>query len=242
MKTVSKLFLLFFITLTSCNKKSLSTNKNQILNSTTSYVNYELDSVYYKINVGSENKNYYQDKRGNFLFLVTREVFLDNNKNLGGLKQYKWFNEAKKYVKNKDKKVYLGSKIGVKKIDGTYDYIWNYKSEITINNKGYGVYELQISLDDSYANYYNKLESHLHINFKTVDNDNGYKLYTLNYIYEDNQWHLVSRERICTIPKDINNEEIGYCIDTINSNCEIKANKFSLTYNNIFDLNNANCF
>ena len=242
MKIVIKIFLLSFITLTSCNKRKSLSTENNILSSTSSYIDYDADSVYYKISVGYENDNYYQDKKANLLYLVTKEVYLDNNKNLGGFKHSNWYNEAKNHLKNKDKSVYLITKIGIRKIDKTFDYIWTYKSEININNNGYGVYELQISLEDSYAEYNNQLESRLHIHFKTVDYNEGYKLYTLNYTHKENQWKLVSREKICTIPKEINSEQIGYRIDTVNNNCRRNGNKFNLTNDYIFRLSNANCF
>ncbi len=70
--------------------------------------------------------------------------------------------------------------IKIKKKDGTYENVWNYKNKIDVDeeNHGYSIYELKISLEESYARFNNKLESRLHINFKTVDYDDGYKLYT----------------------------------------------------------------
>jgi hypothetical protein len=239
MKIVSKIIFVILITLISCNKKKSLRDKDNVLNSASSYVNYDADSVFYKISVGYENNNYYKDKKENLLFLITREVYVDD-KNLGGFSQFNWYNSAKK-LSTKGKNAFLVTKIGIKKIDKTYDFIWKFDSEISFNNESYGVHELNISLDDSYATYNNKLESRLHITFKTVGEDNGYKLYTLSYTYTNKQWQLVSRERICTIKNDINHEKMGYCVDTINSNCQTSGNKFNLTYGNVFNLDSEVC-
>ncbi len=63
----------------------------------------------------------------------------------------------------------------------------------------------------------------------------------MNYIYYKKTWELVSIERICTISNDINHEEIGYCVDTINSRCKKSGNKFILTYDDVFNLGSTIC-
>jgi hypothetical protein len=209
-------------------------------------VNYDADSVFYKLSIDCKNEEYFQDEKSNLLFLVTREVKV-LNKNFGGYEKAN-LSEAKKYsIENKDKfdggNVYLVTKISIRKKDGFYDDVWVYKNIIDIHEEdnSYSIYELKIFLEDSYAEYNGKVQSRLHINFKTVDYDDGYKLYTLNYIYKDNLWQLVSRERICTIPQDINKEEIGYCRDTINDNCVLKAKKFDLTNDYIMNYSHLEC-
>lgn len=239
MKTVNSIIILVFFTFLSCNKKHNVKSEKNILNSTSSYVNYNADSVYYKLNTGSESDKYYHDEKSNLLYLVTREVYV-GDKSFGGYKEQDW-SDAKNYSKKIDKRAYLVTKIKIKKVDETYEDVWEYKNEINFNEEGYGLFILKIFIEESYAEYNGKVQNRLHINFKKVDYDDGYKLYTLNYIYNKKTWELVSRERICTIPNDINQEELGYCIDTINYRCKKKGNKFDLTYDDIFNLDSGIC-
>ncbi|MDI9308769.1 MAG: hypothetical protein QM535_01040 [Limnohabitans sp.] len=239
MKIVNSIVIFFFLILFTCSKNSSKSSKD-ILNSSISYVNYEADSVFYKIDIACNDQKLYRDEKSNLIFLVTKEVYFGDKK-IGNYNQSNWFNELKEYSKNSNKLVYLVTKVSIKKNDGVYDDIWEYKNEITINKDGYGVNDLVVSLGDSYAEFNKKLQSRLNINFKTKNSDNGYKQYTLNYINKNGQWLLVSRERICTISNDINNEQIGYCVDTINYKCKITEKKFYLTNDDLFNLGNEIC-
>lgn len=244
MKTANKIIILTLITLVSCNKNSSVKKENDILQSTYSLVDLEADSVYYKLNIGHENQDYYKDEKLNLLFLVTKEVYVAN-KNFGNYKEANIFDARKFSLENENKlddnNVYLVTKISVKKIDDSYDTIWEYKSHITFTEDSYSFYELKLFLEQSNITYYGKVQNCLNINFKTLNDGDGYILYTLNYIYKNKQWELVSREKICTIPNEINQEQLGYCLDTINKKCLIKANKFILSYDYITNLSNANC-
>lgn len=244
MKTVNKIIILTLITLVSCNKNSSVKKENDIIQSTHSLVDLEADSVYYKLSVGYENQEYYQDDRLNLLFLVTKEVYVAN-KNFGCYNKKNIF-DAKKYsIEKKDKlddnNVYLVTKISAKKTNYLYDTIWEYKSHVTFIENSYSFYELKLFLEQSNIAYNNKVQNCLNINFKTLNSGDGYILYTLNYLYKNKQWELVSREKICTIPNEINKQQRGYCLDTINKNCLIKANKFILSLDYITNLSNANC-
>jgi hypothetical protein len=209
-----------------------------------SFVDFDADSVYYSMSVGDFDK-YFINKKNELTYLVTREVMV-GDVNFGGFQAVK-MNEAIDYYKsmnqnNERTALNLVTKISIKEKDGRFDAVWSYSNPISITDVGYGVFELKIYLEESYARYNGKLQSRLHINFKTVDYDDGYKLYTLSYFFNKNQWELVQRERICTIQKDINNEHFGYCKDTINDRIQITSNKFKLEYNHVFNFNNAICF
>jgi hypothetical protein len=210
-----------------------------------SFVNLEADSVYYKLSVGYDHSDYYQDSKSNLIFLVTREVEV-LKKNFGGFNSVD-LTAAKAYAiqhqgAQDGGNVYLVTKISIKEINGSYDNVWTYRNIIDFDENSYTVNLFKIYLEDSFSEYNGKLQSRLHINFKTIDSDNGYKLYTLNYINNNAQWQLISREEISTITNEVNHEEVGYCIDTINSNCITKANKFNLTHDYIERLSNRNCY
>ncbi|MFC6097121.1 hypothetical protein ACFPVY_10745 [Flavobacterium qiangtangense] len=239
MKTANRIIILLFITLTSCNQRE-NFNLGEKKNSKAFIVDFDADSVYYRLNVGHENENYYQDEKLNLLYLVTREVYVDDI-NFGAFNNETSLSKAENYSKENGRNVYLVTKISIKKTDETYEDVWDYKNKIDFNENGYGLFTIKIFLEESCAEYKGNIQSRLHINFKTIDYDDGYKLYTLNYIFENKNWQLVSRERVCTIPNDINREEIGYCIDTINNNCKKFGNKFNLTYEDVFKLSNTEC-
>ncbi|WP_396193361.1 hypothetical protein [Flavobacterium sp.] len=238
MKIVNSLIILFIVMLLSCNKKNNSNSNQSNLKTTSSYVDFDADSVYYKLSVGFENDDYLEDEKSNLLFLVTREVYVED-KNFGGYNQ-DW-SKAEDYSKKNNKSAYLVTKISIKKKNNTYETVWKFDNQIDFYNDSYGLYGINVSLNDSYNEYNNKLQSRLHINFKTEDEKNGYKLYTLSYINQNKQWQLVSRERICTIRNDINDTQFGYCIDTINNNCVKKADKFTFSVNDFGYMDHMDC-
>jgi hypothetical protein len=166
MKIVNSIILLLFFTMLSCNKKHNLKSEKDVFNSTSTYVDFDADSVYYKLSVGFENDDYFQDEKSNLLFLVTREIYVED-KNFGGYNQ-DW-SKAEDYSKKNDKSAYLITKISIKKKNNTYETVWKFDNQIDFYNDSYGLYGIQVSLNDSCTEHNNKLQSRLHINFKTED-------------------------------------------------------------------------
>lgn len=201
---------------------------------------YTSDSIYYDLNLG-ELSNVYLKKNGKYTFVVVKKIVV-NGKDFGADN----IDEALVFLKeNKvlnDNYICEVINIGLRRTDGSFEIIWNWKNYITVNKFGYGKFNFSVYLDASNGEFNGLLQDRLHINFKTIDTDNGYKLYTLNYIYEDSNWVLVEREKINTIVSEFEHSETAYCTDTTNTRCIIRAKKFNLNYDYIFSLSDRVCY
>lgn len=230
MKNIKAIVILSFVVISACNNPELNTISDSDKDPGTKIYNLEF--------VANDSEYKMVDSKATFLIrnhiLSKKRIFSADS-----------ISEALRYYKSNG-----GSTSGiaevftisVKKNDGSYDDVWIWKNPITLTKNGYGKEEFVLYLDSSNALYNGKSQSRLNINFKTKDYDNGYRLYTLNYIYRNFNWELISRERVNTIPDEITLEETAYCIDTINNNCKITGQKFLLNHDYIFRLNNRVCY
>ncbi|NBL65397.1 hypothetical protein GV828_09325 [Flavobacterium sp. NST-5] len=77
-KILNIIIIFLFLTQISCNQKKNFDSKQKNTNLKTATIDFNTDSVYYRLNVGHENNNYYQDEKSNLVYLVTREVYVDD--------------------------------------------------------------------------------------------------------------------------------------------------------------------
>lgn len=200
------------------NKVSPDNEKIHVLNS--SYINNNLDTFVYKLPIEIDKKSGYEvDEYGNITLLVTKclnsceKKFVGKDNVVNGLK---YFRENCGKSQNKSG-VYELHTISIKKLNSNFfEPVWYWKNPIKVEDYGFGKYSLLLSLDatDFYKN--GKIQSRLNLNFKTIDEECGYILYTISFINTPKGWKLVSREQVNTLLNK-NNCERYFC-DTILEN------------------------
>lgn len=237
------LFFLYIFSFYSCNDKSRDATTVDVLNSGVTVVNNDADSSFYKIDAGVTNKKYYEDTKGNNLFLITKTIVaLDKDFGVPSSKNVK---EALDYYENNKykfdtKNISFLFSINILHRNGGYETVWKWENNIYPNKDGFSVFDLNLSMDASYSEIMGKSQSVVHLYFKTRDYNNGYKQYTLNYTNENGLWKLLSREKINTVLTD--NDEVGYCVDTVNHYCQKAGEVFELTLDNITRLDDRVCY
>jgi hypothetical protein len=226
--TFVALMVIFIFSCTSENERKREDTKRK-----------EESACQYNLTFIAEGSNYLS-RKDKLTFLVGKKILsIDKIFSVDSIAQAVKYYKSKK---NNNQNIAEVVTIGVKKKDGTFDDVWSWENPITITAAGYGIEEFSIFLDSSNSSFDGKLESRLNISFKTKDYDNGYRLYTLNYIYDRENWVLVSRERINTIIDEITTQETAYCVDTLNNNCMTKGHHFNLTHDYIFRLDDRICY
>jgi hypothetical protein len=247
MGNVSSYFLfILFIGLFSCKENKLVNSKysiENICNSTLTIVNDHSDSAFYKKWVYTTDSSYYTDSNGNLIFLITSKIIslgtdfgIANAENIN--KSIQHYRDNFMYINDG---AYFLYTISILKKNKIFEAIWQWENPITIDEYGFGIIDLRVSLDASYSNFNNVPQSIIHLQFKTQDYDNGYKSYTLNYVYENKNWKLLYREKINT-NRNGREEEVGYCIDTVNYNCQKQGTFFNLTFDDVVQLDDRICY
>jgi hypothetical protein len=235
------LFLIAGAMLCSCRPEV--SEVSDILNTNITFVNQHADSSFFKLPTSISIDKYYEDDRGNNIFLSTRTIVsLDSNfgnANIDNIKEALHYYRTNKNVLELPGISFLHS-ISIMLYNGDFETVWNYQNFISPSEDGYSFFELNVSLESSYTRHEASMKDILHIMFKTTNYNGGFQLYTMNYTHADGVWKLLYREKINTVLAGEN--EIGYCIDTVNRNCQIEGDFFELTLNNIVTLNDRVCY
>lgn len=186
------------------------------------------DSNLYKLSILNviDNSDYYVDQKGRCDVLLQRELLVDNL-SFGGIENITDFiqycNENRMY-----ERLAYETSISVKSSNGQFLPVWIWRDEIEldfdqkIGNKigtTYSLREGRIAVEDGFLKLQDRVNACIKIKFHEPDLEAGFKTNILNFVHlKENEWQLVSRERINTMLGDVNEDSLGYCIDTINSN------------------------
>ena len=239
MKTVNKstLFFIILICLFSCNKPTHEIEK--------SIIDYNADSTIYKLQIiDIENSGHFQeDEYGNSMILIKKNVTVGDTvfRGIFGKENAKILKYANKnMISNGD----LITSICIKNNLGNYQEVWVRKDNISFNSiSSFGIWDLRISIEETAVEYKGDYREGIKILFKENGcnvEKGGYKWNMLNYIKSEKEddWILVSRERLNTKINDVRNDRFGYKVDTLNRTCERESNHFVLGDDVVFDLNN----
>ena len=179
--------------------------------------------------------------------LITKKVYV-NEICFGGINELQ---KAISYAKTINIKeiydCYIEYAISIKMNDGNFKKIWVFNQNFYWGNDMYAEWSGKVELDDAVFKVKNQLNKGITITYKVKDAD-GFKMNILNFVRNHNYWTLLKREKINTLHNnnnDINNERMGYCLDTINENCETKFNDSKLifiTNEMMFELLNTKCY
>lgn len=152
--------------------------------------------------------------------------------------------EAIKYhvKKNKNPQIIdlrILTTISILKKGGGIEEICFFPNTIYPHEDGtYGISEFEIGLNDTLLNVKSRsAQKCLQVIIKPDEINK--RTYFLNFVYKQNSWKLISRERYSNSSTDIENGE-RYCIDTTN-NCHTSLNGFEISFDNLLNLENRIC-
>jgi hypothetical protein len=206
-------------------------------------INYDSDSSFFKLPTSINNDKYFVDAKGCNIFLITKTIVsLDSS--FGGFNNHNIIEALAYFNTNKDlneaPKILILYCIRILLNNGGYETVWRWQNYISPNEGGYSAFEVNVTLEASYTWHNDALKEILHILFKTSNYNGGFQLYTMNYTHEDGLWRLLYREKVNTVIAVEN--EIGYCIDTINRYCQVEGDFFELTLNSLITLDDRICY
>ncbi|MFT3793658.1 hypothetical protein [Flavobacterium sp.] len=227
--------ILFLLTLNSCCKTTFST--------TPSIVNPRADSIAYKLTVVDDaKKDYFFDEKGLNDLLVVNTIMV-NDSNFGATENIpKAIVFAKSINKNAGVNFRKVTTISIARKDKKNIPIWKWENPINLNDDGFSFREGHIDLEEASRDYKGSFVNCLKINFKQPDDGEGFKIYSLIFTAKNENWILVSRERISTVVNDVSNDKIGFCVDTVNSSYNHPGKTIQISKDMMFDFNGAKCY
>lgn len=154
-----------------------------------SYIDDELDSTFYKLDICSDD-DYLIDEYYRETILLTRKVFVGDSC-FGG---YANIPKALIYSKknNKQAECYTRISINIENKEKKFDEVWFWKQEM-YNGELAG----KIALDEGHFKYKNQNELGIKISYNYGFPD-YYKQNTLNFIKKKKKWKIISRESFNT--------------------------------------------
>lgn len=239
MRYIKSFIYLFFLVALSCKTKD-----DSLINE----LDYDSDYIYYTLNItNSYDKRYSQNQDEDWKehLLLKKEIFVKDSC-FGGMKNMpNAIRYAKKIKVELPYDCVVKISIEVKTPEEVYKPVWIWKQNFYWPGQSsgeFGEFAGRIELDEIVFHYKGELRNGIKIIYKFNDID-GYTLSMLNFISTQDHWELVSREQIITVPKTLKYEK-GYCIDSINDNCETKFLKgkiIDITKDMLFELPNRVC-
>ncbi|WP_395074443.1 hypothetical protein [Flavobacterium sp.] len=207
--------------------------------STASYVDVLSDSTFYKLQIYDEEIDLNKSDNDYAMrqTLSVNQLVYVSDSCFGG---YNNLPKATAFAKKtgKENDFFIKISIKIKNKNEIFDETWFWKQKVYGGNGNYGSDIASVELDDALFKYKNKSKRGLRIIYKW-NLEHGIKLNILNFIKEESNWKLISREKINTSPKDNYNhfKDKVYFIDTIiaDSNIKEKTDKIEITDKMIID-------
>lgn len=245
-KFIYTIFLLTILSFISCNRSNY-VSVNECGN-----CHMECDSLFLKLeileNIEDVNHGYFIDNNGKCTTLLVTKFGVDSIF-FGGKDG---FSKAINYFEsnNLDSDIVKRTSISLMNSSKNFEEIWIMDEKIPVykinERSNYGVRESKISLEDGFINHNGTVKNCIKIIYTEKGAEGGFKMNILNFIKEQNQtWKLMTRERVNTIHNDINNEKMGYCIDTLirYHNTEFENGKKIIISNEMmFSITDAKCY
>ena len=234
------IFLPLLIVIISCDRpgrqESELLGQKKTYSNNISYINYESDTIYYKLPLDIKDAGYEIDRKGNITILVTKKIATCDKEFVGKENIRNALNYHRDVCERSASHNWLYEvyTVSIKKLKSNhYETIWIWKNPMKLEDYGFGKSDFHFYLETNDCLIDGKTQSRLNLNFKNIDFDTGYILYTLSYINESNGWKFVSKERINTTGKDdylnVYYRET-YTEDVVSAKFEL-TNDFIMKYN-----------
>ena len=222
MKATLLLFV-FLFTLSSCtqNSKPITLNEKE---KDTLFVNANADTLFYKLFIIDryDNNKYNLDDRGKCTVLVSKRVFVNGEDFTSFDNTHKAVQHALAQKDNKNNNITQQTTISLKTSNG-FEEIWRFNNSISITDpKGiYSLYQVNIEPADGSTMYNGEVRSCFKIIFRETNLGNGERIVTFNFVEDNGEWQLASKERFNSNVLNEINGSYAYCIDST-SNCIVR--------------------
>jgi hypothetical protein len=237
--------ILFFGLVISCTSNSKS--ERDIIsprpkqNRGNSAIEHFADSTSFSLDILNNDiiHDYFLDGNKKCRIVITEEIqSLDKffaTKNI--VEAIKYHNKNNKNPEKND--IRILTQISIQKKDGNFEDICFLPNEIYPHEDGtFGVHEFEMTLNETIVkSKVGASQKMLQVIIK-LDEKNK-RTYLINFMYKQNSWKLVSRERYSNSFSDIEKGE-RYCIDTTN-NCSKSGKKVELSFDCLLHFDNGIC-